>query len=508
MSVGYNLSFDYDYLNKIRKQVMEMEKKNPYWEPKFESEKRQMRGRGFPPVGAERRTVDIMPYAKYNVFYEQVPKGYKSSGNDGYNYYHQNELDNINKMKMPTINYEKNNYNNANKPIAKDKIKINESIFKAVDNDFDKDLLKGYGMKDITPQEKAMVNLIVRTGKKLEGGISKASFKKALKISAPIARKIASTGVQIGLPIVGSLASEALGIPPPVGYALGKVTAKALSKKIGGFRAIHPVKKVSLLDNPKLKGGKMTKAQKEKLAKNLIKTFGAVALAGATKLILPKVLKYLESNYGITPELAREVFGLARFFVGAVVEANVSGGGCGEDGDDDCDVGYIGKGYKDTVLGQRDKELHDKLSKLVSKHLKGGKLSVASFKKEALKLGKKGAPVLAKHAIPLATKAIGDSLGLPPNTTKVVGKVLGDVVSQHLKGLGEKKAIKADIGKYKGGAKKVAKLPPKRPVLAPAKSGGKSRLKDRSVLVKKIMQEKGLSLPQASKYIKENNLSY
>ena len=36
-------------------------------------------------------------------------------------------------------------------------------------------------------------------------------------------------------------------------------------------------------------------------------------------------------------------------------------------------------------------------------------------------------------------------------------------------------------------------------------SGGK-RVSDRNVLVRQIMKEKGMSLPQASKYIKENNL--
>lgn len=38
--------------------------------------------------------------------------------------------------------------------------------------------------------------------------------------------------------------------------------------------------------------------------------------------------------------------------------------------------------------------------------------------------------------------------------------------------------------------------------------GGSSKRERRAQLVKKIMKEKGLNLPQASKYIKENNLQY
>lgn len=510
MSLGYNLSYDYDYLNRIRKQVMDMEKANPYWEPKTESEKRQMTGRGYPPVGAERRTVGFNNYSTFNNYYKETPKAYKSSGNDGYYYFHQNELDNLNKMNMPKINYEKNDYDNANKPIKRSDVKINEGIFEMADNKFNKDQLKGYGMKDLSPQEKAMVNLIVRTGKKakqLEGGISKESFKKALKVSAPIAKKIASTGVKIGLPLVSGVAGEALGIPAPVGAMLGKVVAKEISKKIGGFRAINPIKQNSLLKTAKpirpKKGGKLTKAQKEKIAKGLIGTFGAVAISGATKYILPKVVKYLESQYGITPDVARELFGLARFLVGAVVEHNVGGAGSssGEcESDDEGDgVGCLsevkGKGYKDTVLGKRDKALHDRIVKALKGQgiMKGG--SIKSFSKEALKtalkVGKKGAPIVAKKGIPLIVKAVGDSLDLPQPATKLVGEVLGEIASKAISGKG-KARVKKDIGEYKGGAK----------------SSGKSRQKDRAQKVREIMKSQKLSLPQASKYIKENNISY
>ena len=62
MSMGYNLSFDYDYQNKIRNQMRDMEKKNPFWQPMFESEKRTMTGTGYPRVGAESRSKGFINY--------------------------------------------------------------------------------------------------------------------------------------------------------------------------------------------------------------------------------------------------------------------------------------------------------------------------------------------------------------------------------------------------------------------------------------------------------------
>jgi hypothetical protein len=498
MSSGYNLAYDYAYLNRIKKKILEDEKNYPYWEPKTESEKRSMVGRGNPPVGAEKRNVGFNNYSKFNTFYERTPKAYKSSGNEGYYYYHQNELDNINKMKMPQINYEKRDYDNANKKMSKDDLEIYDSIFEAVDNDFDMDQLKGYGRKNLSPHEKTVLNLILRNArnvKKLEGGISKKSFKKALKVSVPIARKVAATGVRIGLPAIAAVAAPELGIPPPVAAAITNVAAKELAKKIGGFKALNPVSKVSLLD--KKVGGEMSREQKEKIAKNVIKTFGAVALAGATKYILPKVVKYLGDKYGVSPELARELFGVARFLIEATVSHNIRGAGCkDDDSDDGSDVGYIcnmkGSGLKD-----QEKYVYDVLNKSLQKHMKGGKFDISNFKEEAfkksLKFGKKAAPVIAKASVPIVTKAIGDQLGLPPTVSKTVGKVLGDLASKALSGKGKDKGkervkiVKRDVGVYKG---------------------GQSKQKNRAALVKKIMQEKGMSLPQASKHIKENNIPY
>jgi hypothetical protein len=404
-------------------------------------------------------------------------------------------------MKLAHVNYDKNKYDNSNKPIKRDDVKIYDSIFEAVDDKFDKSQLKGYGIKDLSPAEKSVLNLIIRTSKKMEGGkLSKESFKKALKVSAPIAKKVGATGVRVGLPLVSGMVAQSLGIPAPLAVGLTSIAADAIAKKIGGFKVINPASKVSLISEhaPKKKrGGKMTKAQKDKLAKNLVKTFGAVALAGATKYILPKVVDHLGSKYGVTPELAREIFGLARFLVEATVSATVSGGACSPCDNDD--VGLLCT-VKGSGLSEQDKALHDALSKAVQKHLKGGKLDASKFKREAIKMGKKalplakkGAPLIAKAGVPLATKAIGEQLGLPPSVSNVVGKVLGDIASDELKKLGKgRRLIKKDIAQYKGGAK-------------PA---GQSRQQARAQKVREIMEKEGLSLPKASKYIKENNIEY
>jgi hypothetical protein len=516
MSMGYNLAFDYDYQNKIRNQMREMEKKNPYWQPMLDSEKRQMQGRGYPPVGAEVRSRGFNNYSQFTPFYKQTPKAYKSSGNEGYTYYHQNELDNINKLKRAHINYDKVDYDNANKDMKRDDVKIYDSIFSAVKDDFDKSQLKGYGKQNLSPAEKSFLNLVVRTAKKakqMEGGISKKSLKKALKVTAPVARKVASTGVKVGLPILGTMAAEAVGVPAPVGLVASKLAADAIAKKIGGmkggFRVVDPASNTSLIDEFKeskkpiqkrgkgklltkvkpLKGG-LTETKKKQIAKNLIKTFGAVALSTGAAYLLPKAVKYLASKYGVDPELAEEIFGLARFIVSETVRHNVSGGAA------KCDVGCLsakGGAYKDTALGKQDAAVHSALSKLVSKHMKGGKLNMDSFKKEALKLGKKAGPIVAKKGIPLATKAIGTELGLPPTATKFVGDVLGELASSAIKGKGKKASIKKDIGKYTGGAKP---------------SAAKARQQARGAKVREIMKEYGLPLHKASKYIKENNIEY
>jgi hypothetical protein len=90
--------------------------------------------------------------------------------------------------------------------------------------------------------------------------------------------------------------------------------------------------------------------------------------------------------------------------------------------------------------------------------------------------------------LPVAFEAVGAEFGVPPVVSGVIGRVITDKV------LSEKNTgVKQGRGRPKKAtttvvAKKVAK------------GGG------RGDIVKKIMKEKGLSLPLASKYVKEHGL--
>jgi len=95
---------------------------------------------------------------------------------------------------------------------------------------------------------------------------------------------------------------------------------------------------------------------------------------------------------------------------------------------------------------------------------------------------------LGRELLPVAFEAVGAEFGVPPVVSGVIGKVITDRV------LSEKNTgVKQGRGRPKKAtttvvAKKVAK-------------GG-----NRGDIVKKIMKEKGLSLPLASKYVKDHGL--
>jgi hypothetical protein len=108
---------------------------------------------------------------------------------------------------------------------------------------------------------------------------------------------------------------------------------------------------------------------------------------------------------------------------------------------------------------------------------------------------KKVAPVakevgvhLGRELLPVAFEAVGAEFGVPP----VVSGVVGNVITKKL--LSEKNTgVK---GGKRGRPKKSKSCSPK------SRSKGGSR----GDIVKKVMKEKGLSLPQASKYVKEHGL--
>lgn len=112
----------------------------------------------------------------------------------------------------------------------------------------------------------------------------------------------------------------------------------------------------------------------------------------------------------------------------------------------------------------------------------------------------KGIEKVNDVAIPLAFEALGGvastALYGEPESGMQVGKMAGDVVRGVVKkktGYGKKETV----GKYSDGVQ-LNKLLDKY-----VKSAVQS---NRGNIVKQVMQEKGLSLPQASKYVKDNNL--
>jgi hypothetical protein len=95
---------------------------------------------------------------------------------------------------------------------------------------------------------------------------------------------------------------------------------------------------------------------------------------------------------------------------------------------------------------------------------------------------------LGRELLPVAFEAVGAEMGVPPVVSGVVGRVVADrLLSEKNTGV---------RGGKRGRPKKS-----KSAVATKAKKSG-----DRGAIVKKIMKEKGLNLPQASKYVKDHGL--
>lgn len=507
MSAGYNLAFDYKYSNDIKDKVFDMERKHPYWQPQLYNPSQGLMGGTS--VATGRRSVGFNDYSKFNTFYQQTSKSYKSSGNDGYNYYHDNELNKINKSKMPYINYESNKFNNSNKPISDEDLEIFDSIKKNVKRNFNKGQLRG-GKFKLNKTERLLHDIIVDAAKKsdsdMEGGISTKSFKKALKASAPVGRKIAATGVRVGLPLVSGAVAQSLGVPIPVAVGLSKIGADILAKKIeGGFKVMNPKDSQSLIADAVVRAANMSKrggqngvkevdkSKYEKaldISKQLIKKVAKeLAIAGARysmKYILPMVAKEVAVRVGIDQKLAMEL---------AQIAGNIiAGERPSMDSEGYIEVGKKPKGAGRNILTREEKLLHDEIVKAARKTMKGGccgnqyegGIDTKMFKK-ALKKSEPFVRQAAAHGVkvglPLVAKEVGKTLGVPPVISGALGKAAGDVLSKHISKSGK------GIGEYTGG-------------------GNMSAPKRRSMLVKKIMKEQNLSLPQASRYIKNNNIKY
>lgn len=95
---------------------------------------------------------------------------------------------------------------------------------------------------------------------------------------------------------------------------------------------------------------------------------------------------------------------------------------------------------------------------------------------------------LGRELLPVAFEAVGTEFGVPPVVSGVVGRVVA------------KKLLSEKNTGVKGGKRGRPKKS-KSAVATKAKKSG-----DRGAIVKKVMKEQGLNLPQASKYVKDHGL--
>ena len=118
------------------------------------------------------------------------------------------------------------------------------------------------------------------------------------------------------------------------------------------------------------------------------------------------------------------------------------------------------------------------------------------------KLKKKTKPYVSA-GLDAVIPGVGGLLGsvVEPGAGTVVGTLAGQLAHEGIRqqtGYGRGKKSK-DVGVYKGGANMKPRAKPR----AKPNSGGRNR---RNEIVKRIMREKGMSLPQALSYVKQNNL--
>ena len=148
-------------------------------------------------------------------------------------------------------------------------------------------------------------------------------------------------------------------------------------------------------------------------------------------------------------------------------------------------------------------------SSMGGSELSGGAIDFKKIKRVAIPILKLAASRGLDVGLPALGASVSTFLGGNPLVGAFVGKLGRDILKQQT-GLGRKLNRTTDVAEYKGGSHYKKKAPQKK---APQKgtghkakpkvSGGRNK---RNEIVKKIMKEKNLSLPQASKYVKEHGL--
>jgi hypothetical protein len=138
---------------------------------------------------------------------------------------------------------------------------------------------------------------------------------------------------------------------------------------------------------------------------------------------------------------------------------------------------FMDTGYSST-LGASSKKTGAGTCKGSKKYIKGGNINSLKLTRKIggnINPRKIGGKLIPKTEMPSSSMAGGTILGIPQNKV----------------GINIEPKNKKKTGAGMSGGKKINKS---------------KNIKDRSVLVKKIMEEKGLSMINASKYIKEHSL--
>lgn len=114
-----------------------------------------------------------------------------------------------------------------------------------------------------------------------------------------------------------------------------------------------------------------------------------------------------------------------------------------------------------------------------------------SFMKKAAsnKIVKGLAKTAIKQAVPVVTTAISARTGLPPTISNAITKAAANAATNQIgSGL---------VGVYNKGGKRTRK-----------KAGPNDKRSRRGALVSQLMRENGMTLAQASRYIRDNNIQY
>ena len=159
------------------------------------------------------------------------------------------------------------------------------------------------------------------------------------------------------------------------------------------------------------------------------------------------------------------------------------------------------------ALGGEEGEMVGKVARdLIKKQTGYGRKQQMDGGISLSKLKKKTKPYVSA-GLDAVVPGVGGLVGtmVEPGAGTVVGTLAGQLGPEGLRSLTGYGAHSKDVGVYKGGAKAKPKpkVKPKAKPRAKPNSGGRNK---RNEIVKRVMREKGMSLPQASSYVKQNNL--